>query len=171
MDVIDVECLFAAISIGIKFGVSLENIKNAGVILVHGGGWVSGEKSLMHPLAQDLASQGYITATIEYRLAPEAKYPAAIHDIKAAVKWMRASSSKYNIDTNKIALIGCSAGGHLAAFVGATNGLQKFDERTNYPNNSSFVNAVIDIDGILDFTDPAESGKNSNLLKPSVGKR
>lgn len=140
------------------------------VILIHGGGWVTGDKSLMIPLAEEICSKGFVTAVVEYRLAPEAKYPAAIYDIKAAIKWVRKNSYQYYIDTNKIALLGCSAGGHLAAFVGTTNNNAKFDDISNN-NFSSNVSAVIDIDGILDFTDPAESGKDSDSNKPSVGKR
>jgi acetyl esterase/lipase len=149
-----------------------KNVNNyATVILVHGGGWVTGDKSLMVPMAQELSSRGYVTAVIEYRLAAEAKYPAAIHDIKAAVKWMRTNAEIYSVDTNKIALLGCSAGGQLAAFVGATNGISMFDDTSINFSSSSIVNAVVDVDGILDFTDPAESGKDLDPSKPSVGKR
>lgn len=143
----------------------------AAVILIHGGGWVTGDKSLMVPMAQELCSRGYVTAVIEYRLAAEARYPAAIHDIKAAVKWMRTNAEIYSVDTNEIVVLGSSAGGHLAAFVGSTNGISMFDDTTNNYSSSSIVNAVIDIDGVLDFTDPAESGKDLDPLKPSVGKR
>jgi len=140
------------------------------VLMVHGGGWNSGDRSLLVPLAQKLADEDYITATLEYRLSPEAGYPAAVFDIKSAIRWLRANSEKYFIDTNRIAVLGTSAGGHLAAFVGATNGMKKFEQLTDNQNFSSNVQAIVDIDGILDFTDPAESGKDTNFAKPSVGK-
>ena len=145
------------------------NQKLPGVILVHGGGWRSGDRSMEIPMAQHLAMKGYITATAEHRLSPEAKYPAAVSDIKAAVRWMRANSEKYNIDSNKIALYGVSSGGHLAAMVGATNGIERYEGNGGNPSHSSDVQAVIDIDGVLDFTDPAESGKDNDPAKPSVG--
>ena len=140
------------------------------VILVHGGGWRSGDKSQQVPMAQEIASHGFVAATVEYRLSPEAKFPAAIFDLKAAVRWIRANSSIYGVDSNKISILGCSSGGHLASMLGATNGNKKFEGNGDNLDHSSDVQAVIDIDGILDFTDPAESGKDQDLEKPSVGK-
>jgi pectinesterase len=122
------------------------------------------------PGAQHLASNGFAAATVEYRLSPEAKYPSAIYDIKAAIRWIRANAENYNIDSAKIAVYGCSAGGHLAALIGSTNGIKKFEGAGGNPSHSSDVQAVIDIDGVLNFTDPAESGKDLDSLKPSGGK-
>ncbi len=139
------------------------------VMLVHGGGWRSGDKSQQIPMAQEIAASGFVTVTVEYRLSPEAKYPAAILDIKTAVRWIRANASIYNIDTNRIAVLGCSAGGHLASMLGVTEGVKKFEDDVDNFNCSSRVQAVINIDGILDFTNPAESGKDQDSKKPSVG--
>ena len=138
------------------------------VLLLHGGGWKSGDKSMMTPMALKLAGAGFITAAIEYRLSPEAKFPAAIYDIKSAVKWLKGNSNLYNIDTNKIALLGCSAGGTLAAFVGSTNNVYNQDDDNYFAAVN--VQAIIDIDGILDFTDPTESGKDTLPGNPSAGK-
>jgi acetyl esterase/lipase len=140
------------------------------VLIIHGGGWKSGDKSLMHPIAIKLASAGYITAAVEYRLSPEAKYPAALFDLKEAVKWLKANSNQFGIDSNKIAVLGCSAGGTLAALVGTTNGLKAFEIAESKFDNSSEVHAVINVDGILDFTHPAESSKDDDPSKPSAGK-
>jgi acetyl esterase/lipase len=141
-----------------------------GVIIIHGGGWRSGDKSMNYPMALELAVNNYVAATVEYRLSPEAKYPAAIYDLKAAVRWMKANAQHYNIDTTKIVVLGFSAGGTLAVFLGTTNGNNKFEGEGGNKNHSSDVQAIVDIDGILDFTDPAESGKDDDPLKPSVGK-
>ena len=140
------------------------------VLMIHGGGWKSGDRSLLVPMAQRLATEGFVTAAIEYRLSLETGYPSAVFDIKAAIRWLRANSKKYLNDTNKIAVLGTSAGGNLAALVGVTNGMKKFEQLTYNQNFSSDVQAIVDIDGILDFTDPAESGKDSDVTKPSVGK-
>ncbi|MFA7228669.1 MAG: alpha/beta hydrolase [Melioribacteraceae bacterium] len=140
------------------------------VLLVHGGGWKSGARSMEMPMAMRLASSGFVAATVEYRLSPEAKYPAAIYDFKSAVRWLRANSDEFNIDSNKIAIYGCSSGGHLASFIGATNGIVRFEGDNGNSSNSSSVQAVVNIDGILDFTDPAESGKDNDPAKPSAGK-
>lgn len=141
-----------------------------GVILIHGGGWRSGYRQMEWPMAQHLAAKGYVTATAEYRLSTEALYPVGIHDLKAAIRWMRANAAKYNIDPNKIAVYGCSAGGELAAFLGTTGDMKKFEGPLGDLRQSSRVQAVIDLDGILDFTDPAESAKDSIPEKPSAGK-
>jgi acetyl esterase/lipase len=147
------------------------------VILIHGGGWRSGNRQMEIPMAQFLASHGYVAATVEYRLSTEALYPAALVDLKASIKWLRANSIKYHIDTNKIALYGCSSGGQLAALLGTSNENHSapnfnppFPVSTMETNHSSRVQAIIDIDGVLDMTDPNESAKDSNSSKPSSGK-
>jgi len=147
-----------------------QNIASPAVILIHGGGWRSGDKSMMHPIAIKLAENGFIAVAVEYRLSPEAKYPAAIYDLKSSLRWLKENAEKYNIDTNKIAVLGCSAGGTLAALLGSTNGNNKFEGLENYLIHTSNVNAIIDIDGIIDFTHPAESGKDNDPQKPSAGK-
>ena len=141
------------------------------ILLIHGGGWSSGNSEMEYSMAIHLALHGYVSVTPEYRLSPEAKYPASIYDLKAAVRWLRANASKYNIDTNKISVYGVSSGGHLAAFLGVTNGLKKFEGFSGNLDHSSNVEAVIDIDGILDFTTPSESGHDNNPKKPSPGKK
>jgi acetyl esterase/lipase len=142
-----------------------------GVLLIHGGGWRSGNRQMEFPMAQRLAEKGYVTATVEYRLSPEALYPAAVHDIKAAIRWMRAHASEYNIDSTRIAVYGCSAGGQLAALVGVTAGLPRFDGGEGDTAYSTAVQAIVDIDGIVDLTHPAESGKDTGSAPPSAGKR
>jgi acetyl esterase/lipase len=141
-----------------------------GVLLIHGGGWRSGYRQMEWPMAQHLAAKGYVTATVEYRLSTEALYPTGIHDLKASIRWMRANASKYNIDPKKIAVYGCSAGGELAAFLGTTGDMKKFEGSLGDLRQSSRVQAVVDIDGVLDFTDRAESGKDTIPEKPSAGK-
>lgn len=140
------------------------------VIFIHGGGWGSGDKSFQHPLANVIASKGFLCATVEYRLSPEAKYPAAVHDIKSAIKWLKNNAAVYNADSSNVTLLGCSSGGHLAALCGVANSLPIFEPGDFLTDISSKVYAVIDIDGILDFTHPAESGKDTSDLFPSVGK-
>jgi acetyl esterase/lipase len=125
-----------------------------GVVLIFGGGWRSGDKSQSVPMAQQLAAKGYVAAAVEYRLSLEAKYPAAVHDIKAAIRWLRANAVKYNLDKTKIATHGVSAGGQLAALVGTTNGLKAFEGNGGNPKQSSDVQAIIDIDGVLAFKHP-----------------
>lgn len=123
------------------------------IIMIHGGGWRSGNKSMNTPMAQRLAANGFVVISVEYRLSLEAKYPAAVHDIKAAIRWARENAATYQIDDRYIAVAGASAGGQLAALVGTTNGEQKFEGTEGIQKFSSEVQAVIDMDGLLDFTD------------------
>jgi acetyl esterase/lipase len=125
------------------------------LVMIHGGGWRSGNKSMQVPMAQRIAAQGFVTAAIEYQLSLEAKYPTAVYNIKAAIRWLRANAGKYGIDTSRIAISGCSAGGQLAALIGMTNGIAKFEGTQGILNYSSHVDAVIDIDGVLDFMAPS----------------
>lgn len=127
--------------------------KYPALLMIHGGGWSSGDLSQEIPMAQQIASQGYVTVPVEYRLSPEALYPAAVHDLKTALRWMRANAERYGIDTTRIAVSGCSAGGQLATLVGVTNGQSSYEGvNREYANHSSEVQAVINIDGISDFT-------------------
>lgn len=135
------------------------------VLLIHGGGWRSGDRSLTVPLALRLAEEGYAAVPVEYRLSPEARYPAAVHDLKAAVRWIRANGTNYGIDTSKIAALGCSAGGQLAALLGTTNGKKLFEGASGFAGTSSTVQAVIDIDGVVDFRTADEIGADSIAAK------
>lgn len=137
------------------------------ILIIHGGGWRSGDKTLHHPLAQRLASLGYVCFTPEYRLSTEALYPAAIYDIKAALRWINRNAKKYNIDVSKIAVAGHSAGGELAAFMGATNGNPVFEGTSGNSKHSSHVDAVIDMDGLLAFIHP-ESGEGDDSKRISA---
>ena len=128
--------------------------KNPAVLLIFGGGWRSGDRTHNYAMCTALANAGYVAVTSDYRLSPEAKYPAAVYDLKAAVRWMRDHSKTYHIDTGKIAVLGCSAGGQLAALLGTTNGNAHFEDHIGNTMYSSRVQAVIDIDGTLAFHHP-----------------
>jgi len=142
--------------------------RTTAIIIIHGGGWRSGNRTQHYPLAQQLAHLGYTCFTPEYRLSTEALYPAAVYDIKASIRWVHKHAKEYNIDTSKIAVLGFSAGGELAAFMGATNTNIKFEgNKICQPNSSSLVNAVIDIDGILAFIHP-ESGEGDDSKRVSA---
>jgi len=134
------------------------------VILIHGGGWKSGNKSLMEPLAQHIASQGYACFTVEYRLSLEAVYPAGIYDVKRAIQFVKANAKSYRVDTTRVAVLGCSAGGQMAALIGTTNNNNSFEDSSNTLEQSSTVNAIIDLDGVLAFKHPESSeGESASL--------
>ena len=91
--------------------------------------------------------------SVEYQLSLEAKYPAAVYNLKAAVRWLRSNAQQFNLNENYIAIIGGSAGGQLAALIGATNDNPQFEGNHGYSEFSSQVQAVVDLDGLLDFMD------------------
>ena len=148
--------------------------KRIAIIIVHGGGWRTGNRTLHHPLAQRLADLGYVCFTPEYRLSTEALYPAGVYDVKSSIRWVRKNAAKYNIDPDEIVVVGHSAGGELAAMMGATNGIVSFEgdgcNKNISPKESiwtSKVNAVIDMDGLLAFIH-AESGEGDDSKRTSA---
>lgn len=129
---------------------------NPAVILIHGGGWKSGDKSLMKPMAQYIASKGYACFSLEYRLLDEAKYPEGIYDIKEAIQYIKSNAAKFYVDTTKVAVLGCSSGAQMASLVGTTNNKPKFEKKSSH-STSTAVQAIINLDGILAFKHPKSS--------------
>lgn len=98
-----------------------------GVLVVHGGGWRSGNRKQLRGYARALAGEGCVCFAIDYRLAPLDKFPAQIDDCRSAVKWIRTNADKYKVDPKRIGAIGYSAGGHLVSLL-ATTGKAPSDE-------------------------------------------
>ncbi|HWB01289.1 MAG TPA: alpha/beta hydrolase [Pirellulales bacterium] len=122
------------------------------VAFIHGGGWRNGSKaSGLLPVALLASTGNYVGVTIEYRLTGEAIWPAQINDCKAAIRWIRANASKYNIDPNKIGVWGNSAGGHLVSMLGTTGDVSKLEGQSGSAGYSSRVNCVVDFCGPSDL--------------------
>jgi acetyl esterase/lipase len=120
---------------------------------VHGGGWEHGDKSqgagmLVIP---ELLKRGYLVATINYRLAPQYKFPAQIEDAKCAIRFLRANAEKYHLDVDRIGVWGGSAGGHLVALLGLCDAKAGFEGKGGYEKQSSKVQAVVDMFGPMDL--------------------
>ena len=122
------------------------------VLCIHGGGFRAGSREGYNGLCLKLAQQGYVAATASYRLAPKYQFPAAVHDVKAAVRWLRANAKQYNIDPKRIGVTGNSAGGHLVQFLGVTTGVAEFEGNGGNPEQSSSVTCVVNVYGPSDFT-------------------
>jgi len=125
------------------------------VIFVHGGGFGGGDKSMdveIGNVASVLAA-GYAAASLNYRLSGEARFPAAVQDVKAAVRFLRANASQYGLDPGRFAAWGASAGGHLAAMLGTTGDQDTMLDDPSLGNVgvSSAVQAVVDVSGPTDF--------------------
>lgn len=123
-----------------------------GLIFIHGGGWKGGKKEDYRYYANWFAHRGYVVACVSYRLLDEATYPAAVQDVKCAVRWMRANADKYHIDPNKIGVVGGSAGGHLALMIGYSSDDPDLEGNGGHKGISSRVQAVVDLYGPTDLT-------------------
>lgn len=124
------------------------------VLLVHGGGWSSGDRSQLKGYGILLGRQGYVCVASEYRLSGEAQWPAQIHDVKAALRWMRANSERLGIDPERIAISGNSAGGHLVLIAGGTANLAEFEGEGGNAGVDTKVAAVISFYPPTDFGAP-----------------
>lgn len=128
------------------------------IVVIHGGGWVEGDKSSFSTPANrppgniiDFASLGYVAVTINYRLAAEAPFPAAVHDCKNAVRFLRTHADEFGIDPNRIGAWGNSAGGHLALMLGMVGSESGLEGDGPYLNQSSLVQAVVSDSGPIDL--------------------
>lgn len=119
------------------------------IVYIHGGGFEMGDK----PTDQTLlfAENGFVGIAIQYRLSDVAKFPAAVHDCKTAIRWTRANAGKYGIDPDRIGVIGESAGGYFVAMMGTSGGDAYLEGDSPYIEFSSNVQAVVDLFGPIDF--------------------
>lgn len=133
--------------LSLRLDLHLPEARNPPVVVyVHGGAWRAGSKSDV-PVA-GLLARGFAIASVDYRLSTQARFPAQIHDIKAAIRFLRAKAGSLGINTAKMALIGSSAGGHLAALAGVSTGNQKLEGRVGgHLDQSSAVSAVVSFYG------------------------
>ncbi len=116
------------------------------VIWIHGGAWRAGSKDSV-PIERWL-QLGFAIASVEYRLSPVAKFPAQIHDIKAAIRWLRGNAKTYLFDSDQFIVAGSSAGGHLAALVGVSNGMEALEgDWGDFKSTSSDVQAIVSFFG------------------------
>jgi acetyl esterase/lipase len=142
------------------------------IVFIHGGGWRAGDKAggvgRVVPFA---ASGNYAGASIGYRLSGEAKWPAQIHDCKAAIRWLRANAEKYNIDPNRIGVWGSSAGGHLVNMLGCSGDVADLEGDCGSPDQSSRVTCVISFCGPSDFLTrtPVEGGRRPSAVDMLFG--
>ncbi len=119
------------------------------VLWVHGGAWREGSKE--NPPAVFLTTAGYAVASVNYRLSSEALFPAQIEDVKAAVRWLRASAAKYRLNPDRVGAWGSSAGGHLVALLGTSGGVAQLEGTGGNPEYSSRIQAVVDFFGPTDL--------------------
>ena len=122
------------------------------IVLIHGGGWTSFDKSTMRGMANVLARSGFAAFSVDYRLfqGTENRWPAQLDDVQLAVRWVRANASKYAVNPGRIGAFGHSAGGQLAALLGVEE--TRDNSHPSLAQYSSRVQAVVDVSGPTDFT-------------------
>lgn len=113
------------------------------VLLVHGGGWVSGSRHDYRRVLLALAQQDRVAVSIDYRLAPGSRFPAQLEDVKCAVRWIRAHAPQYQMDTRYLVAVGGSAGAHLVALLGTTAGMAQFEGQGGFAAHSSHIDAMV----------------------------
>ncbi|MEN8155602.1 MAG: alpha/beta hydrolase [Bacteroidota bacterium] len=136
------------------------------LIFIHGGSWSGGERSDYLPYLIDYAEKGYVTVTVSYRLSGVAQYPAAVEDVKCAVKWIRSHAEAYSIDPERIALVGGSAGGHLAMMVAYAD--EKVFGGACNNGTGEKVKAIVNLYGPADLT--SEDARNHSKVRQFLGK-
>lgn len=134
------------------------------LIFVHGGGWKEGNKSAHLQHAINMASKGYVAATVQYRLAPKYKFPAQVEDVKCAVRYLRAHATQYGINPKKFGAIGVSAGGHLVMMLGTLGPFDGLEGEGGWADHSSRVQCVVS------FVGPTDLGADDipTLVKPLI---
>jgi acetyl esterase/lipase len=146
--------------------------KRPAIVMMHGGGWVNGDKSLLASDCYALALRGFVVASINYRLAPTWRWPAQLVDAQLAVRWLRANAAKYQVDPERVCSLGDSSGGHLAVFVGVLATIFPGDQAGLYADQSPAASCVVDEFGPVDLAAldalPAWAGTFGVLFGPGV---
>lgn len=113
------------------------------VLLVHGGGWVSGSRTDYRFMQNALAQHQLVAVSVDYRLSPASVFPAQIEDVKCAVRWIREFAKQYRMDTRRVVAIGASAGAHLVALLGTTQGMPQLEGSGGHLRQSSAIDAMV----------------------------
>jgi acetyl esterase/lipase len=141
------------------------------IVWTHGGAFMGGDKGDVQvlPSLRGL-KRGYAVVAINYRLSGEARFPALVHDAKAAIRWIRANAQIYHFDSDRIAAWGSSAGGYLALMLGTSAGVERLEDLSmGNPDQPSTVQAVVDWYGPSDFLKMDEQLERSGLRRPLPG--
>ena len=165
-----------ALKMDVYFPMKSEGKSAPVAVNVHGGSWSYGDKAASENLHDipELVTRGYLVAAINYRLAPKYKFPAMIEDAKCAIRYLRANAATYNLDPKRIGVFGCSAGGHLSALLGVADASAGFEGTGGYAEQSSRVQAVVDVCGptdlsLMDLNNPARAERMLPVFGATTG--
>jgi acetyl esterase/lipase len=138
------------------------------ILWVHGGGWEGGSKDSAGPVV-NMLGRGYVVASTNYRLSRNAAFPAQIHDVKGAVRYLRANAKKYKIDPDRFGVAGGSAGGHLVALLGTSGDVKELEGDVGPKDVSSRVQCVIDFFGPTDLLKLSPANAKENPVTRLLG--
>ena len=139
------------------------------VVVIHGGAWRGGSKDGMRPLLQEFARRGYVAASPQYRFCPKETFPAQVHDVKAAVRWLKSNAKEYKIDPDRMGAIGFSAGGHLAMMLGVTGPSDGLEGDVSKDAPDSKIRAVVNYFGPTDLAADDIPPVSKPLVKDFIG--
>ncbi len=139
------------------------------VLVIHGGGWRAGNKADNRPALAEFARRGYVAISPQYRFCPKETFPAQVHDVKAAVRWLRSHKDEYKIDADHIGATGFSAGGHLALMLGVTGPKDGLEGDVPADAPSSRVQAVVNYFGPTDLAASDIPDVSKPLVRDFIG--
>jgi len=140
-----------------------------GVLVIHGGGWCRGDKAQMRGALTEFARRGYVAIAPQYRLCPQDTFPAQVHDVKAAVRWLKHHAKDYKLDPEHIGAIGFSAGGHLSLMLGLTGPGDDLEGDHAVDAHSTRIQAVVNYFGPTDFTASDIPEPSRQIVKDFLG--
>jgi acetyl esterase/lipase len=146
-----------------------KSTRSPAILIIHGGGWIGGDKAAGREfnIGTTLAAAGYVCASVNYKLDGDDRWPTNLFDCKNAVRFLRASADKYQIDGDRIGVIGGSAGGHLALMVAYTSDVKELTPSDSpYKNVSDRIRCVVDLYGITDPRTRRKTDEQGNPIGP-----
>jgi acetyl esterase/lipase len=139
------------------------------VVVIHGGAWRQGNKADVRAIAGEFTKRGYVAVAPQYRFCPKDVFPAQVHDVKAAVRWIKANAKKYQVDPDRVGAIGFSAGGHLALMLGLTSPNDGLEGNVSPGSADSRVKAVVNYFGPTDLAASDIPAVSKNLVRDFLG--
>jgi acetyl esterase/lipase len=139
------------------------------VLVIHGGAWRAGNKSSVRQAMEHLTKRGYVAVSPQYRFCPKDVFPAQVHDVKAAVRYIKSNAKKLQIDPDRVGAMGFSAGGHLALMLGLTGPNDGLEGDVSAGAPDSRVKAVVNYFGPTDLAAKDIPAQSKGLVKDFLG--
>lgn len=139
------------------------------VVCIHGGSWRGGHRRMCSPMMFFLAREGYVAATVSYRLAPQHRFPAQLDDVRRAVRWLRTHAKEYRLDPGRIGAFGVAAGGHLALMLATADDPSAGEDASPESASPVGIQAAVSYAGPTDLTADRWRGLTSGMVVDLIG--